>query len=171
MNQLKSIDLFAGIGGIRLGFDRAFKNDIETVFVCEWDENAQKTYRANFSDEFAIAGDITKIEEKEFVFLKYMYSAERYCANRIALMLKVPPAEIAVHSSRLSQFEEKNGIIYDRLQREAIQNALTKGIMILTGGPGTGKTTTLNAMIQLLEESGAKIALAAPTGRAAKPPI
>lgn len=65
MNQLKSIDLFAGIGGIRLGFDRAFKNDIETVFVCEWDENAQKTYRANFSDEFAIAGDITKIEEKD----------------------------------------------------------------------------------------------------------
>lgn len=65
MEKIKSIDLFAGIGGIRLGFDRAFNNDIETVFVCEWDENAQKTYRANFEDDFAIAGDITKIDEKE----------------------------------------------------------------------------------------------------------
>ena len=65
MNQMKSIDLFAGIGGIRLGFDRAFKDDIETVFVCEWDENAQKTYKANFTDEFAISGDITEIDEKE----------------------------------------------------------------------------------------------------------
>lgn len=65
MEKIKSIDLFAGIGGIRLGFDRAFNNDIETVFVCEWDENAQKTYRANFEDDFAIAGDITKIDEKD----------------------------------------------------------------------------------------------------------
>ena len=65
MNRLKSIDLFAGIGGIRLGFDRAFGGDIDTVFVCEWDENAQKTYKANFNDDFAIAGEITKIEEKD----------------------------------------------------------------------------------------------------------
>lgn len=65
MEKIKSIDLFAGIGGIRLGFDRAFNNDIETVFVCEWDENAQKTYRANFEDDFAIAGDITKIDETD----------------------------------------------------------------------------------------------------------
>ena len=65
MNRLRSIDLFAGIGGIRLGFDRAFGGDIDTVFVCEWDENAQKTYKANFNDDFAIAGDITQIDEKD----------------------------------------------------------------------------------------------------------
>ncbi len=65
MNQYKSIDLFAGIGGIRLGFDGAFKDEISTVFVSEWDENAKKTYKANFNDEFEIAGDITKIEEKD----------------------------------------------------------------------------------------------------------
>lgn len=59
----KSIDLFAGIGGIRLGFEEAFKKDIETVFVSEWDSNAQKTYKANFDkDKFEIQGDITKIE-------------------------------------------------------------------------------------------------------------
>lgn len=61
----KSIDLFAGIGGIRKGFDNAFGNKIKTVFVSEWDESAQKTYRANFDDGFEIAGDITKIDEKD----------------------------------------------------------------------------------------------------------
>ena len=65
MAKYKSIDLFAGIGGIRLGFDYAFENEIETVFVSEWDEYAQKTYRANFDDPFEIAGDITKINEKD----------------------------------------------------------------------------------------------------------
>lgn len=61
----KSIDLFAGIGGIRKGFDRAFGEEINTVFVSEWDEFAQKTYRMNYKDDFDIAGDITKIDEKE----------------------------------------------------------------------------------------------------------
>ena len=65
MEKLKSIDLFAGIGGIRLGFDNAFGEEIETVFVSEWDEYAQKTYKANFNDNFDISGDITAIDEKD----------------------------------------------------------------------------------------------------------
>ena len=65
MKTYKSIDLFAGIGGIRLGFEKAFGKQIETVFVSEWDEYAQKTYRANFKDDFDIAGDITKIDEPD----------------------------------------------------------------------------------------------------------
>lgn len=65
MKKYKSIDLFAGIGGIRIGFDNAFKDAIETVFVSEWDEFAQKTYKTNFNDPFDIAGDITKIDEKD----------------------------------------------------------------------------------------------------------
>lgn len=60
----KGIDLFAGIGGIRRGFDNAFGADIETVFVSEWDEFAQKTYKLNYSDS-EIFGDITKIDEKK----------------------------------------------------------------------------------------------------------
>ena len=63
--KYKSIDLFAGIGGIRMGFDNAFGSDIETVYVCEWDEQAKKTYRENFKDPFEIAGDITQIDEKD----------------------------------------------------------------------------------------------------------
>ena len=65
MQTFRSIDLFAGIGGIRLGFDQAFGEEIETVFVSEWDEFAQKTYKANFHDDFEIAGDITKIDEND----------------------------------------------------------------------------------------------------------
>lgn len=60
----KSIDLFAGIGGIRLGFDQAFKDDIKTVFVSEWDEKAVETYRSNFDDGIDVVGDITKVDEK-----------------------------------------------------------------------------------------------------------
>ncbi len=61
----KSIDLFAGIGGIRMGFDRAFKKDIKTVFVSEWDIPAQQTYKANFKEPEEIAGDITKVKEED----------------------------------------------------------------------------------------------------------
>ena len=61
----KSIDLFAGIGGIRRGFDNAFGNEISTVFVSEWDDNAKKTYKANYDDKFDIAGDITEINERD----------------------------------------------------------------------------------------------------------
>lgn len=63
MKKLASIDLFAGIGGIRLGFEQAFKDKIETVYASEWDLHAQKTYRANFTDSFEMAGDITMISE------------------------------------------------------------------------------------------------------------
>lgn len=61
----RSIDLFAGIGGIRLGFEQAFGGELKTVFVSEWDQYAQKTYKTNFNDDFEIAGDITKINENE----------------------------------------------------------------------------------------------------------
>lgn len=63
MKTYKSIDLFAGIGGVRLGFENAFGNQIKTVYACEWNEPAQKTYKANFNDDFEIAGDITKVDE------------------------------------------------------------------------------------------------------------
>lgn len=63
MKQFKSIDLFAGVGGIRLGFDNAFKSRIKTVFVSEIDEYAIKTYQSNFHDKFKIVGDITTVSE------------------------------------------------------------------------------------------------------------
>ena len=61
----KSIDLFAGIGGIRMGFENAFGNDLKTVFVSEWDKYANQTYRENFNDNFEIAGDILSVDAKD----------------------------------------------------------------------------------------------------------
>lgn len=65
MKTQTSIDLFAGIGGIRLGFEQAFGDKIKTTFVSELDEHAQKTYRANFYDDFEIKGDITEIADTD----------------------------------------------------------------------------------------------------------
>ena len=57
--------MFAGIGGIRLGFEEAFGNQIQTVFVSELDDHAKKTYKANFIDDFELSGDITQIKETD----------------------------------------------------------------------------------------------------------
>lgn len=65
MKQYKSIDLFAGIGGIRIGFEQAFGSKIKTVFVSEWDGKAQETYVANHGTSVPIAGDITQINPKD----------------------------------------------------------------------------------------------------------
>lgn len=64
-NVYRAIDLFAGIGGIRMGFDLAFGKRIQTVFISEFDESARKTYKANFDYPFEIAGDITNISSAE----------------------------------------------------------------------------------------------------------
>lgn len=121
-------------------------------------------------ENMVYSGDLVKAEfdETEFIFLPQYYTAEKYCANRILLMSAVPPTEIPVSVSRLEQVERETGVLYDEVQKTAITCALSNGLSVLTGGPGTGKTTTLKAIISLLEETGAKIALAAPTGRAAK---
>ena len=70
--------------------------------------------------------------------------------------------------SVLSSVEESDGIVFDDLQRRAVVEAARSGLLIITGGPGTGKTTTINAIIRYFERRGAEILLAAPTGRAAK---
>ena len=108
------------------------------------------------------------INETEFVFLPYIYEAEIYCAGRIATMAMCPAEPIRNYARQMSLIESMTGISYDERQTEAIDAAMDKGLLVLTGGPGTGKTTTLNAIIQLLEIYGHKVALAAPTGRAAK---
>lgn len=69
---------------------------------------------------------------------------------------------------RLQKVEEQEQISLDRLQHKAVIEAIKHGLLVLTGGPGTGKTTTINTMIQFFEKEGMSILLAAPTGRAAK---
>ena len=111
---------------------------------------------------------LEQINERDFVFTEQMYNCEVYIAGRIIMLLNYPPNPITEIKKEIENIEMTNGIKYASLQKEAIKAALSKGTLILTGGPGTGKTTTLNAIIKILKSSGEKVLLAAPTGRAAK---
>ncbi len=71
-------------------------------------------------------------------------------------------------NARLERIEEQFNIVLDEQQRTAVKEAISNGLLVITGGPGTGKTTTINAIIKLFESEGLELLLAAPTGRAAK---
>jgi exodeoxyribonuclease V alpha subunit len=111
---------------------------------------------------------IEKIEEKEFVFLPAYFLAEAYTADRIFQMVMLPPLPIKSIDTKIAAIEKDLHITYEKQQRLALEIASKSGIMILTGGPGTGKTTTVNGLISLFEMCGETVVLAAPTGRAAK---
>lgn len=105
---------------------------------------------------------------RDAVFLPEADRAERYIAGRLLLMCGMKPAPMGDIETRIAETEERLGIRYAEKQREAIRIACESHVMVLTGGPGTGKTTALNAIIHVYEGMGLKVALAAPTGRAAK---
>ncbi len=105
---------------------------------------------------------------EERVFLGEMMRAERYIAERLALLNSLSYVSPDNAAEQIDEFEKNNGITYEAMQRRAIEKSLTTGAVVITGGPGTGKTTTLNAIIALCEQNGDRVLLAAPTGRAAK---
>ena len=104
---------------------------------------------------------------REFLFLPAMYNAEKYIALRLSMMLQNRFFVSRDIERMIDEVEQQKEIKYESLQRDAIRKKKKKSMLILTGGPGTGKTTTLNAIIDLLEQEGLSIAIAAPTGRAA----
>ena len=120
-------------------------------------------------DELISTGRLVSklIDGREFLFLPHIYKAERNAAEHINLLKKFPPAGRPAAEKEVDRLEKHTGIKYGDLQRKAIITAVKKGMLILTGGPGTGKTTTLNGILRFFEEDGLKVALAAPTGRAA----
>ncbi len=106
--------------------------------------------------------------ERSFICLKDYFTAESYIAARLKVMSDCLK-DTGTDYYKLIEIEEKaRGIEYAELQKKAIALALSQGFIILTGGPGTGKTTTLKAMISLYEQRGMDVVIAAPTGRAAK---
>lgn len=106
--------------------------------------------------------------ERTFVYSSAAYYAELSTAvmlSRLNLTLETSDTEIDTLLHRVSR---QSKIELDERQKEAVSEAVKHGVLILTGGPGTGKTTTINAMIRYFEAEGLEILLAAPTGRAAK---
>lgn len=108
------------------------------------------------------------INGREFLFLPDIWLAEKNIADRMKIMLRFPPAGRPALEKEISDIERKNGIEYEEKQKQAIITAVRKGLLILTGGPGTGKTTTVNGILELFEKDGLDVVLTAPTGRAAK---
>ncbi len=108
------------------------------------------------------------IGERSFLFLPRLHEAERFIATRLQLMSGFAQIEAIDLELRIDAMERNFHITYEAQQRLAMLEAVAKGTLILTGGPGTGKTTTLRGIITLLESMGETVALAAPTGRASK---
>ncbi|HBL40566.1 MAG TPA: ATP-dependent RecD-like DNA helicase, partial [Ruminococcaceae bacterium] len=112
--------------------------------------------------------NIETINGREFLFLPQMHRAEQKAAQRIKVLCSFPPAGKPTLLQDIENMERTQCIVYEQKQKTAIVTAVEKGLLILTGGPGTGKTTTINGMINLFKKDSLRIALAAPTGRAAK---
>ena len=108
------------------------------------------------------------INARDFVFMPDVYNAEKRAANTVLFMKQFAPKCTENIDEQINKTELISGVCYNEQQRLAIKLAVEKGILILTGGPGTGKTTTLRGILKVFENQGLEVALAAPTGRAAK---
>lgn len=104
----------------------------------------------------------------EYIYLAEAYRAEFMAAQRVRDIAKISALQPQNLEKMIAEQESFARIEYAELQKKAIREALCKGAVIITGGPGTGKTTTVNAIIDLFERSAQRVLLAAPTGRAAK---
>ena len=106
--------------------------------------------------------------EGEAIYLPPFYFAEVGTANRLLALLRESEGNLFATRFNVAELSKETGITYDEVQLQAIGEALRSKVMVLTGGPGTGKTTTTQGIIAALKHLGLRILLAAPTGRAAK---
>ena len=118
-----------------------------TAGLLEIEPEACESALRELIDENSLIRDT--INDKDYIFLPSMYDGETYIAARLKMLLRFPAPAITGASDKIALIEESDGIQYAERQKQAINEALTKGLLILTGGPGTGKTTTLNAIIRL----------------------
>lgn len=137
-----------------------------------------RSYNKDITEE-VLEYNIFKLNEQNKIkiiddryYLKEFYDAEKYIADKLCFLNDIedtPPKNL---NKKIEELEEINGIKYDKIQKNAIKKAITNNVTIITGGPGTGKTTIIKAIVYLLREvfkaKEKDIALLAPTGRAAK---
>lgn len=112
---------------------------------------------------------VLKEREKEtIVYPSQHYYLELNTARMLCELNVSCPEDEKSTEKRIAQIEKETGTVLDEMQKKAVREAASNGLFVLTGGPGTGKTTTINAIIRFFESEGAELRLAAPTGRAAK---
>ena len=152
-----------GEGNVYLPKEELFKRAEQLLGV---DASYMEKYLVDLSME-------RKIIQKEEKGQVLVYPAQYYYLElNTARMLReldidCPEDEERVER-RISQIQKETGTVLDEMQEKAVKEAAGHGLLVLTGGPGTGKTTTINAIIRFFESEGAELRLAAPTGRAAK---
>lgn len=129
-------------------------------------EEALSALRAICSTGEAVA---VRYGESTAIYIDYAYRAERFCAEKLKILadtcINIP---LKKADRYIDAAEAEMGITFAPMQREAIRSVGDHGMMIVTGGPGTGKTTVIRAIIKLFDALGMSVLLAAPTGRAAK---
>lgn len=109
------------------------------------------------------------INNEEAIYLITMHIAETNCAYRLKMLNSKYPKPITDDLKQLvERIEKSTGISLENKQKQAVLSALTMPVMVITGGPGTGKTTVINTIIHCMAHQGKSVVLAAPTGRAAK---
>lgn len=121
--------------------------------------------------ELAFEGDIMvdKLEGQTVVYLYAYYFAEQKVCRNLSQIAGAPLKHLTVDvDNMIRKTEAETGIILSAQQVDAVKSSLFSGVSVITGGPGTGKTTIINTIINIFEQDGFKVAIAAPTGRAAK---
>lgn len=111
---------------------------------------------------------IEEVAQERRLYSSTLYYMEMNCARMLLDLNLTFEVDATLLSKRVAKIEHKEGISLDVLQKNAVFQAVQNGVTIITGGPGTGKTTTINTILQVLEQDGMDVLLAAPTGRAAK---
>ena len=111
---------------------------------------------------------VRMFDDVPYIYLPDLLAAEEDIAKRLAMLTRRGKNTARDLDKNIQILELTQGFAYAPLQKEAIRKAMTENCLVLTGGPGTGKTTTVNAILQLLENQAERVALCAPTGRAAK---
>ena len=116
------------------------------------------------------SGELIAVRYRETtaIYLASVYKSERFCAEKLALISKtaiiIPDCD---KQQALTEAQQELKITFDELQKQAVEYAVSKGVCVVTGGPGTGKTTVIRAIIKIFDKLEISYALAAPTGRAA----
>ncbi|MCB6332233.1 ATP-dependent RecD-like DNA helicase [Blautia obeum] len=152
-----------GEGHVYLPKDELFQRAAELLGV-------DSSYMEKHLVDLAMDRKIVQKEQGDQILI---YPAQYYYLElNTARMLReldiFCPEDEKIVERRIVQIEKETGTVLDEMQKKAVQEAAGHGLLILTGGPGTGKTTTINAIIRYFEGEGAEIRLAAPTGRATK---
>jgi exodeoxyribonuclease V alpha subunit len=112
---------------------------------------------------------IDQIDETSVIYLYSYYAAERKISSNLLYISQTQPKQLSTEAENMISHAEKiSGISFSDQQKYAVKTAVTEPLSIITGGPGTGKTTIINAILAIFDQSGIKTAVAAPTGRAAK---